>query len=132
MRLQFRQITAFADEAKAFLADKFHGIAALIQGQTMRMERAVDRFEALTIKQTERLEVFMSELSDEIAKLTGKMDDAEKRDQEHNAALADQIAGLQQQIEDLKNASGGAATPEDLAAIKALEDRLDALDPATP
>ncbi len=68
----------------------------------------------------------MSELSDAIAEATASADDAIVRVQDDVAALNTQIAELQAKVD------AGVATPEDIAAIKALTAKTNALDPVKP
>ena len=72
------------------------------------------------------MELKMSQLSDQIAALGTSVDAAVTRVQADIADLKAQIAALQATID------AGGATPEDLAALAALQVKLDALDPTNP
>lgn len=72
------------------------------------------------------LEGRMSQISDAIAHLSTTVDSAVTRVQGDLAGLTSRVAALQAQID------GGGASPEDLAALAALQAKIDALDPAKP
>ncbi len=74
-----------------------------------------------------RLETrLMSLLSDKIAETNASFDAALGRVQGDVQDLNNQVADLKGKVEQ------GAVTPEDLAALDALRDRIDALDPTKP
>jgi hypothetical protein len=68
----------------------------------------------------------VSALSDAIAAASKSADDAIARVQSDVAALDATIEALQAKIDQ------GTATPEDIAAVQALQAKLDALDPTSP
>ena len=74
-----------------------------------------------------RLETrLMSVLSDKIAETNASFDAALGRVQGDVEDLNNQVADLKIKVEQ------GAVTPEDLAALDTLRDRIDALDPTKP
>jgi hypothetical protein len=70
--------------------------------------------------------VAMSVLSDKISAVGVALDKALARVDEDVLALVAKIAELQALID------AGGATPEDIAALDALKEKLDALDPTKP
>ncbi len=72
----------------------------------------------------ERTEEQLSNLSDEIAALGTTVTDAEARVSTDVQALRDRIAELEAII------AAGSATPEDIAALEALRQRIANIDPA--
>jgi hypothetical protein len=64
----------------------------------------------------------MSELSDKIAQVQSSQDDALAR-------VSEDVAGLQAQIDDLRTK---VSTPEDIAALDAIDAKNRALDPVQP
>ncbi len=72
----------------------------------------------------ERMEWKLSNLSDEIAALGTTVTDAEARVSTDVQALRDRIAELEAII------AAGSATPEDIAALEALRQRIANIDPA--
>ncbi len=71
-----------------------------------------------------RTEERLSQLSDEIAALGTTVTDAEARVSTDVQALRDRIAELEAII------AAGSATPEDIAALEALRQRIANIDPA--
>lgn len=74
----------------------------------------------------DHVEFSVSQLSDQIAALGTSVDAALARVQDDVAALTTQIAALQAKID------GGTASPDDFAALAAIQAKLDALDPVKP
>jgi outer membrane murein-binding lipoprotein Lpp len=69
------------------------------------------------------MEAWMSELSNKIAELDGKVDAA-------TARISSDVAGLYAKIAELQAlVDAGNATPADIAALAALEAKVDAIDP---
>jgi len=64
----------------------------------------------------------MSELSDKIAQVQSSQDEALAR-------VSEDVAGLQAQIDDLRTK---VSTPEDIAALDAIDAKNRALDPVQP
>jgi hypothetical protein len=68
----------------------------------------------------------MTALSDKIAEVNTHADAAAQR-------VLDDVATLNAKIDELKTeVAGGTATPEDIAALDALEKKIDGIDPAKP
>lgn len=73
-----------------------------------------------------RLETAVGELADKIAKVGESLDKAVGRVQEDVDKLNARVAELQAKID------SGAADPADIAALDALQAKIDALDPTKP
>jgi polyhydroxyalkanoate synthesis regulator phasin len=67
-----------------------------------------------------------------VSNLTDKLDGAEKAMNEAETRITTHVSELKQQIADLEAELGQNPTPEDLARIDVLRDRLAALDPSDP
>lgn len=75
-----------------------------------------------------KLEKKMSDLSDRIASLTAKVTDLEAADAALGTALVAEIGRAEAKIAELQALiEAGSATPEDIAALAAIEDRVAAL-----
>lgn len=79
----------------------------------------------------DRMEVLMSALSDKIAELGVKVDDAIAREGTEDAAEAAEKARLQAKIDELQAlVDAGGASQADLDALDALKAKLDQINPA--
>ena len=86
----------------------------------------VDKLNTLVEQLIKKVGNTMSALSDKIAAVGSSLDAALARVDEDVQALVAKIAELQALVD------AGGATPDDIAALDALQAKLDALDPTKP